>query len=149
MQIWIDGDACPNKIKTILFRAAIRTKTPLVIVANHFVSIPPSPYIKRLQVETGFDSADKKIAASIKAHDLVITADIPLANIVIEQKGIALNPRGELYSANNIKQVLAMRNLNESLRNTGMISGGPASLSSSDVQRFSNHLDKILAAKPH
>ncbi|MCA0404217.1 MAG: YaiI/YqxD family protein [Proteobacteria bacterium] len=145
MQIWIDGDACPNKIKEILFRAAIRTKIPLVIVANHFLSIPPSPFIKRLQVEFGFDAADKKIAENIKENDLVITADIPLAAEVIAKKAIALNPRGELYSPQNMKQILSMRNFNESLRENRLISGGQAKLSQTEIRNFSNNLDKILA----
>jgi uncharacterized protein YaiI (UPF0178 family) len=148
LQIWIDGDACPNKIKEILYRAAIRTKTELIIVANHFFSIPPSPFIKRLLVESGFDAADRKIAENVQHNDLVITADIPLASIVIQKNGIALNPRGELYTESNIKQILAMRNLNESLRDNGMLSGGHGKLSQTDIRRFSNNLDKYLQGKP-
>ncbi len=144
MQIWIDGDACPNKVKEILYRAAVRTQTPLIIVANHYLTIPPSPFIKRMQVESGFDAADRKIAEQVLENDLVITADIPLASIVINRKGIALNPRGELYTESNIKQILAMRNLNESLRDNGMISGGHGKLSTTDIRKFSNNLDKYL-----
>ena len=147
LEIWIDGDACPNKIKEILYRAAMRTHTNLIIVANHFLSIPPSLYIKRLQVAAGFDAADTKIAECMQEGDLIITADIPLASIVIHKQGIALNPRGELYTESNIKQVLAMRNFNESLRDNGMISGGHGKLGQTDIRRFSNNLDKFLNKK--
>ncbi len=144
MQIWIDGDACPKIIKDILFRAAMRTKTNLIIVSNHVVSTPSSPYIKKHVVHSGFDVADNHIADNLQENDLVITADIPLADIIITRKGIALNPRGELYSHNNIKQILAMRNLNESLRNNGMISGGAGKFGPKDVQNFSNNLDRLI-----
>lgn len=144
MQIWIDGDACPNKIKEVLFRAAIRTKTNLIIVVNHFLTVPASPFIKKWQVESGFDAADRKIAENMQPNDLVITADIPLANAVITNKGIALNPRGELYTESNMKQILAMRNFNESLRDNGLLSGGHGKLSQTDIRRFSNNLDKYL-----
>ena len=144
MQIWIDGDACPKLIKEILFRAAIRTKTNLIIVSNHVVSTPSSPFIKKCVVHGGFDVADNHIADNLLENDLVITADIPLADIVVTKKGIALNPRGELYSANNIKQILAMRNLNESLRSSGMISGGCGKIGPRDIQNFSNNLDRII-----
>lgn len=144
MRIWIDGDACPKVIKEIIFRAAVRTETQVILVSNHFISIPPSPFIKRQQVGKGFDVADNHITDNLAENDLVITADIPLANDVITKKAIALNPRGELYSANNIKQILAMRNFNESLRDSGMISSGAKTLSQREIQAFSNHLDKIL-----
>ncbi|QDP71263.1 YaiI/YqxD family protein [Legionella israelensis] len=145
MRIWIDGDACPNQIKDILFRAAIRTKTEVIIVANHTISIPSSPFIKRLQVESGFDVADNKITENIQPNDLVVTADIPLASEVINKKAIALNPRGELYTKANIKQKRAMRDFNESLRESGMISGTVAKLSSADIRRFANNLDAFLS----
>lgn len=145
MKIWIDGDACPKAIKEILFRAAIRCKIPLIIVSNHFFSIPASPYIQRIIVNAGFDVADQHIVTQIQARDLVITADIVLADLIIAKQAMVLNPRGELYSANNIKQILAMRNLNESLRNNGLISGGHGKLGPKEVQNFSNHLDKILS----
>ncbi len=144
MQIWIDGDACPKAIKTILFRAAMRTKTHLTMVANHFASIPASPFIKVRVVEHGFDVADDEIIKYLQANDLVITADIMLAGQVISKKGIALNPRGELYSAANIKQRLAMRNLSESLRSSGLLTSGVNKLSQREIQIFSNNLDKIL-----
>ncbi|GGI76501.1 YaiI/YqxD family protein [Legionella impletisoli] len=145
MRIWIDGDACPNKIKDIIFRAGIRTKTEVIIVANHFASIPSSEYIKRLQVESGFDVADNKITENIKPNDLVITADIPLASEVVAKNGMALNPRGELYTEANIKQKRAIRDLNESLRESGLISSETAKLSATDIRRFANNLDVILS----
>jgi uncharacterized protein len=144
MNIWIDGDACPKAIKDIIFRAAIRTKTNVIMVANHISNIPPSPYIKRWVVEPGFDVADNKIAEHLNNGDLVITADIVLADIVVTKNGTALNPRGELYTPENIKQTLAMRNLNESLRSSGMISGGAGKMGAKDIQQFSNHLDRLL-----
>ena len=147
MQIWIDGDACPKPIKDILFRTAIRTQTSLIVVSNHALNTPASPFIKRNQVGSGFDVADKHIVDHMQAGDLVITADIPLADDVVTKGGLALNPRGELYSANNIKQLLGQRNLNETLRGGGMISGGPAKFGSKEIQRFANNLDKFLAQK--
>ncbi|HBI22297.1 MAG TPA: YaiI/YqxD family protein, partial [Legionella sp.] len=101
MQIWMDGDACPKPVKDILFRTATRTKIPLIVVSNHALSTPASPYIKRYQVGAGFDVADNHIVDHMQAGDLVITADIPLANDVVDKGGWALNPRGELYSINN------------------------------------------------
>jgi len=144
LRIWIDGDACPNKIKEIVFRAATRTKTEVIIVANHLAHIPSSPFIKRLQVESGFDVADDKIAESISINDLVVTADIPLASEVVAKKAWALNPRGELYSESNIKQKRAMRDFNESLRESGMLNSKTAKLNSTDIRRFANILDTIL-----
>ncbi|MFC3908997.1 YaiI/YqxD family protein [Legionella dresdenensis] len=146
MQIWIDGDACPKIIKEMLFRAAIRTQTCLIAVSNHPISIPPSPFIKRYQVGAGFDVADKYILTAMRSGDLVITADIPLADAVITQGGHALNPRGELYSAHNIKQHLAIRNLNDSLRSCNMIAGGPNKISQKEVRDFANKLDKFLGS---
>lgn len=149
MQIWMDGDACPKVIKELLFRAAIRTKTTMTVVSNHALTIPGSPYIKRWQVGAGFDVADNYIVETLQAGDLVITADIPLADDVVTKGGIALNPRGELYTSNNIKQHLARRNLNESLRSAQMIRGGPDKLSSKDTQLFANALDKLLRGTHH
>jgi len=144
LQIWIDGDACPKVIKSILFRAAMRTKTNLIIVANHFASVPSSPFIRVRVVEHGFDVADNEIINNMQANDLIITADIVLADQVISKQGAALNPRGELYSTANIKQRLAMRNLSESLRSSGFLTGGVSKLSQKEIQTFSNNLDKLL-----
>ena len=141
MQVWIDGDACPKVIKEILYRMATRTKTSLIVVSNHAVSIPPSPFIKRIQVGSGFDVVDIYITDNISPSDLVITADIPFADSVITRGGFALNPRGEFYSENNIKQRLGSRNANETLRASGMISGGPSKYSPKDIQKFANTLD--------
>lgn len=145
MQIWIDGDACPKAIKEILFRAAIRTQTYLIVVSNHYVLVPLSPLIKRYQVGQGFDVADKYILDNMACGDLVITADIPLADEAITQGGLVLNPRGEVYSAQNIKQHLAIRNLNESLRGCNVLTGGPAKLGQKEVREFANNLDKLMA----
>jgi uncharacterized protein YaiI (UPF0178 family) len=144
INIWVDGDACPRAVKDILFRAAMKRKIPLFMVANHLVTIPTSPFIKRIMVEHGFDVADNHIVAHVLPHDLVITSDIILADYVITKKAQALSPKGLLYTASNIKQILAMRNLNESLRSSGLITGGPGQLNSREIQLFSNHLDKII-----
>ena len=144
MQIWVDADACPNVIKVILFRAATRAQVALTLVANQLLRTPPSPYIKAIQVPSGFDVADSKIVQQLQSGDLVVTADIPLAALVIEKGGHALNPRGEFYTTENIRERLAMRNFMDELRNTGVNTGGPAVLSLSDRQAFANQLDRFL-----
>ncbi|MCH9690015.1 MAG: YaiI/YqxD family protein [Gammaproteobacteria bacterium] len=144
MTIWLDGDACPKPIKDVLCRAATRTQTQLIIVANHFFQTPPSPFIKKQLVGAGFDVADNYIVAHLTPGDLVITADIPLADEAISKGGTVINPRGVLYSAHNIKQHLASRNMNESLRSSGLISGGPSKLGAKEIQQFSIHLDRFL-----
>lgn len=145
MKIWIDGDACPKAIKQIVFRAAVKREVTVVIVANHLAVVPPSPFIKRIMVESGFDKADNYIIHHAQPRDLVITADIILADQVISKQAFALNPRGTLYSENNIKHVLSARNLNESLRETGMIRSGMASIGPKEIQLFANNLDKMIA----
>jgi uncharacterized protein YaiI (UPF0178 family) len=147
MHIWVDADACPKAVKEILFRAAKRTAICMTLVANQPLTIPASPFIKKIIVSSGFDVADKRIVDEMSAGDLVITADIPLADAVISKKGIALNPRGELYSVENIKHHLAMRNLMGELRDGGLISGGPDQLSQKDLMAFANQLDRLLAKK--
>lgn len=147
MQIWVDADACPKMIKEILFKAAIRTQTALILVANSFLSYPNSPFIRSVRVEKGFDSADHYIVEQVAAYDLVITADIPLAAEVIAKQGIAINPRGELYTENNIKQRLQFRDINEQLRSIGERTGGPAALSIKEKTAFANALDRCLAKK--
>lgn len=147
MRIFVDADACPKAIKEILYRAAVRTATQLILVANRAFYIPASPLIKIIIVPSGFDEADKRIAEELQAGDLVITADIPLAAVVIDKAGIALNPRGKLYTIDNIKQHLAMRNLMTELRDTQRISGGPPPLSKSDLQMLANQLNKLLLTK--
>lgn len=145
MQIWVDADACPLVIKKILFKAANRTHILVTFVSNQFLLTPPSPYIATLRVTAGFDVADKEILKKMCANDLVVTADIPLAYEVVEQGGIALNPRGELYSHNNISQRLSMRNFSEELRSSGVKTKNIPKLSQREVQAFANHLDKILS----
>lgn len=145
MHIWVDADACPGVIKDILFRAAERKRIPMTLVANKLLRTPPSPYITALQVPAGFDVADNRIVQSVCAGDLVITADIPLASAVIEKGGHALNPRGEFYSPENIRERLAMRNFLDELRGSGVQTGGPNALSHNDRQVFANRLDGFLA----
>jgi uncharacterized protein YaiI (UPF0178 family) len=145
VNIWVDADACPAVIKNILFKAAERTGIPLILVANQPVSVPRSPHIRTLQVGAGFDVADNEIVKRMGAGDLVITADIPLADEVIEKGGHALNPRGELYSADTIKAKLNMRDFMDTMRASGIHTGGPAALSQSDRQAFANHLNTLLS----
>ena len=145
MRIWVDGDACPAVIKDILFRAAIRTKIPLTLVANQPMHIPRSDLISILTVPSGLNVADEKIVELLDPGDLVITADIPLAAHVVNKGGTALDPRGELYTDENIGERLTMRNLMDELRGGGMVGGGPAPFSGNDRQAFANQLDRILA----
>lgn len=145
MHIWVDADACPGMIKEILFRAARRTKVSMTLVANHQIKIPPFSWVKLVCVAPGFDVADSLIVQSLQPGDLVITADIPLASLVIEKGGAALNPRGEFYSVENMKQRLAIRNLNEELRSSGMLMSGPAKIGPKDCHAFACQLDKFLA----
>lgn len=145
MQIWVDADACPVVIKEILFRAATRTKITTTLVANQFLRTPASSYIKTITVPSGFDVADSKIVELCELGDLVITADIPLAALVVAKGAHALNPRGELYTEANIKERLAMRNLMDELRNNGVETGGPAAFNQADRQVFAAALDKFVA----
>lgn len=145
MQIWIDGDACPKIIKDILYKTAVRAKIPLIIATNRPISVPTSPFIKKVVVGLGFDVVDKYIVANLESCDLVITADIPFADEVVSKDAFALNPRGELYTKNNIKQHLSARNLNEAIRGSGQITGGPNKQNAKEVQRFANTLDTWVA----
>lgn len=145
MQIWVDADACPGVIKEILFRAATRTQIMLTLVANQALRTPASPYIKSLQVPAGFDVADNRIVELLEAGDLVITADIPLAASVIEKGGYALNPRGTLYTQENIRETLSLRNFMADLRSSGVETGGPPLFNQRDRQAFANQLDRLLA----
>jgi uncharacterized protein YaiI (UPF0178 family) len=147
MHIWVDADACPNTIKEILFRVANRLAVPLTLVANQPLKIPPSPYIKSVQVSCGFDVADNYIALHVTADDIVITADIPLAADIVNKGAHGINPRGTLYTKQNIQQKLSMRNFMEELRSTGQISGGPPPMDAKDKQAFANTLDRLLAKK--
>jgi uncharacterized protein YaiI (UPF0178 family) len=145
MHIWVDADACPGVIKEILFRASARTGIHMTLVANRPVRVPPAPQIKLLHVGAGFDAADDEIVKRMAPGDLVITGDIPLAAEVIKKGGHPISPRGELYSGDNINARLAMRDLMDTLRSSGMDTGGPASFSHSDRKAFANQLDKLLA----
>jgi hypothetical protein len=147
MHIWVDADACPAVIKDILFRAAERQSVRITLVANQSLPIPRSRFIQTLQVQAGFDEADNEIVKRLVAGDLVVTADIPLAAQVLDKGGFALNPRGEMYSLDNIRARLNVRDFMESLRASGVRTGGPASLCQSDRNAFASQLDKFLAQK--
>jgi uncharacterized protein len=145
MRIFVDADACPNVIKEILFRAAHRTRVEMVFVANRALRFPSSPSLKCIVVRPGIDEADRRILEMIAASDLVITSDIPLAAEAVGRGGLALTPRGELYTKDNARQALTMRNLMAELRGAGMIGGGPPSITTRERQAFAAHLDRILA----
>lgn len=147
MHIWVDADACPKVIKEILFRAVEREGIYMTLVANKPLAIPRLNNIRSLQVASGFDVADNEIVKRLTAGDLVITADIPLAALVIAKGGFALNPRGELYTADNIRERLSMRDFMDSLRATGVETGGPAMFSPKDKQTFANQLDRFLSTR--
>lgn len=147
MQIWIDADACPVAIKEILYRAADRTSTVTTLVANQALRVPGSKFIRCIQVPKGFDLADNEIASRCQPGDLVITSDIPLADQVISKGAQALSPRGEIFDAGNIKAKLTMRNFMETLRNSGVETGGPSALSESDKKAFSKSLEGWLLSK--
>ncbi|MEE9491767.1 MAG: YaiI/YqxD family protein [Gammaproteobacteria bacterium] len=145
MKIWVDADACPVVIKDILFRAAQRKSIHTTLVANQSLQIPQSQYIRFMQVPGGFDVADHAIVERVEKGDLVITSDIPLAADAIEKGALALSPRGDLYSADNIKARLSMRNFMDTLRSSGVNTGGPPALNQRDRQAFANQLDTLLA----
>jgi len=145
LRIWVDADACPVVIKEILFRAAERVKVPVILVANRVMSVPPSPYIKSLRVAAGFDVADNEIVKRLNAKDLVITSDIPLAAEVLDKGGYALTPRGELFSTETIRERLMLRDFMDTLRSSGVHTGGPPALSQCDRKAFANQLDALLA----
>ncbi|AJP58408.1 hypothetical protein UC34_18535 [Pandoraea vervacti] len=145
MQVLVDADACPGVIKEILFRAANREQMPVTLVANQFLRTPPSPFIKAIQVPSGFDVADARIVEMVGAGDLVITGDIPLAAAVIEKGGKALDPRGSWFTPENIKERLSVRDMMDQLRNAGIETGGPAPFSQRDGKAFAGELDRFLA----
>ncbi len=145
MQIWVDADACPKAVKEILFRAAERVGIPLTLIANQDIPIPPSRFIRALRVAPGFDRADNEIVRRLDPGDLVITADIPLAAEVIAKGGDALNPRGERYMPDNIRERLTMRDFMDTLRGSGIATGGPDPFGPRDRQSFANALDRWLA----
>jgi uncharacterized protein len=147
MQIWVDADACPGAIKDILFRAADRAHVQVTLVANQPLRVPASPHVRLMQVPPGFDGADKRIVELLAPEDLVITADIPLAAAAIDKGAHALNPRGELYTKDNIRERLSIRNFMDELRGSGVATGGPAALNQRDRQAFANNLDSFLAKR--
>lgn len=147
MQIWIDADACPREVKELLYRAGKRTQTKLTLVANQPLRVPRSELIETLLVPTGANVADQRIVELCQPGDLVVTADIPLAAQAVEKGADAINPRGELYTAANIGERLADRDLMDELRGSGMVTGGPANFSVKDKQAFANQLDRWLTAR--
>lgn len=147
MQIWVDGDACPVEIKELLFRAAIRVKMRLTVVANQPLRIPKSEFLSLLVVTSGANIADKQIVELLQAGDLVVTADIPLAAHVVQKGGIALDPRGNRFTEENIGERITMRNLLDELRGNDLITGGPAPFGPKDKQAFANQLDRLLAKR--
>ena len=147
MKICVDGDSCPGVIKNILFRAAERTQVPLILVANRMLRVPPSPWIRAIQVPAGFDVADQRIADEAIAGDLIITSDIPLAAKVIANGAHVIDFRGELLDDNNIQERLTMRNFMDGLRAAGVQTGGPAALGHGDRKRFADQLDRLLSRR--
>lgn len=146
-KIWIDADACPKLVKEIIFKAAFRVNVQVTLVANSFQTIPQAELIKLIVVGRGDDVADKYIIEHVQENDLVITADIPLAAKIVEKRALALNPRGEIYDEDNIGEILSMRNFMKELRDSGSITGGPASFSKKDSEQFANSLNQILSKK--
>jgi uncharacterized protein len=147
MRIWVDADACPGVIKEILYRAAERVQIPLVLVANQPLTTPRSSCISAVRVAPGFDVADHHIVAHLEPGDLVITADIPLAAEVLEHGGEAINPRGERYNRDTIRERLVMRDFMDLMRGSGEVTGGPPPLGQADRQAFANALDRLLAQR--
>ena len=148
MTIWVDADACPGVIKDILYRAAQRASLQVTLVANRALQVPRSPWIKSVQVPRGFDVADNHIVDLVTAGDLVVTADIPLAAAVVGKGASALNPRGEVYTRDNVQGLLDMRNFMDTLRSSGVETGGPPALNNSDRQTFAAQLDRWIARRP-
>ena len=147
MSIWVDADACPRPVKEILFKAAERTGVELTLVANHAMAVPRLPNVRLLQVQGGFDVADQEIVKRVVPGDLVVTADIPLAADVISRGAQALNPRGEMYSADTIRALLTMRDFMDTMRASGVMTGGPPALNQADRQAFAGQLDRWLARR--
>lgn len=147
MRIWIDADACPKPVKEIIFRASLRTNTQVVLVANKALTVPLTGLISIIRVSAGFDMADARILEEMEKGDLVVTADVPLADEVIERGGVAINPRGELYTKDNVKDHLATRDLMAELRDSGLMTGGPKAFGPKEKQAFANKLDTLLRKK--
>jgi uncharacterized protein len=145
VQIWVDADACPKPIKEILYRAVERTQVPMILVANTPLRTPPSALIRTLRVRRGFNVADREIVEQVEAGDVVVTADVPLAAEVVGRGAHALDPRGVLYTTENIPERLAVRNLMAELRSSGVQTGGPAPWNRTDSHAFANQLDRLLS----
>lgn len=145
--IWIDADACPKAVKETVFKASFKRQVPVILVANSYIAVPVSPIIRSIQVDQGADVADFYIVEHLCENDLVVTADIPLAALVVEKGATGINPRGELYDEENVQERLSMRNFMQELRDNGMDSGGPAPYGVKDKERFANTLSKILDQK--
>lgn len=148
MRLWVDADACPKAIKDILYRAAERERVELTLVANRPLAVPRSAFIRSRTVESGLDAADDAILGWIEPGDLVVTADIPLAAGVVDRGATALHPRGELYTAENVRQQLSLRDFMTDLRGAGVQTGGPAAFDQRDRQAFAGQLDRLLARRP-
>ena len=144
MQIWVDADACPGPVKEILYRVAERLQLNVTLVANQLLRVPPSKYVRAVQVPAGFDVAYREIVRLAEPGDLVITGDIPLAADILKKGAHALNPRGEFYTPDNIAQQLTMRAFMDELRGSGVDTGGPSAYNQGDRQRFANALDAHL-----
>ncbi len=144
MQILVDADSCPKAVKEILFRAAERRQISMILIANTLIKIPDSVYITNIEVDAGLDIADDKIVELTCKGDLIITADIPLADRVVEKGAYALNPRGSLYTEENIREIRSLRDFSHELRNSGVDIGGPANFNHKDRQAFANQLDRFL-----
>lgn len=147
MKILVDADACPVVIKEILYRAANRAQVPVTLVANQMLRVPPSRWIKAVQVPGGFDVADQRIVQDAEAGDLIVTADIPLAAQVIAKGAVVIDPRGERLDADTIQQRLTLRDFMDSLRSSGVDTGGPAAFTHADRQAFANQLDRLLTKR--
>lgn len=144
-KIWIDGDACPKAVKELVFKAGLRLNISVVVVANAYQVIPSSDLIQLIVVDKGFDAADQHIVDQVEIHDIVITADIPLAAKVLKKKAIALNPRGEIYTEKSIGPILSMRNFMKELRDAGLMTSGPAIFGPKDVKQFADSLNKLIS----
>ncbi len=145
--IWVDADACPKIIKEVIFKVSMRRQMPVHMVANSYMYVPPSPLVQLTVVEKGADIADFYIVEHMNEDDLAITADIPLADLIVKKGALAINPRGEIYTEENIKERLSMRNFMQELRDSGIVTDGPAPLGPKDKELFTNALDRILTKK--
>jgi uncharacterized protein YaiI (UPF0178 family) len=144
LKIWIDADACPRAVKEVIFKNCFRLKVPVTLVANSYMNVPLDPLVQFIQVDQGADVADQYIVDHVSETDLVITADIPLADLIVKKGAIAINPRGEEYTEENISERLSMRNFMQDLRDSGMDTGGPAPYGPKDKEQFSNALNRLL-----